>query len=494
MAQQQSRFGDAKAWTRLGLGLAIIGGLCMRPTPSTGRQWWVCEGAKALPVISQPTSPAPVVEWTKVVQAALPAVVSISSATIGLAPSSGAQQPAMTEPFSRSALRGGPFNGPRRGRNNGSGVLVSTEGYVLTTYHVIEAAEDILVTLADRRKLRAQVVGADPVTDLAILKLPGSGFPILPLGDSTRIEVAEPVMAIGNPFGLTQTVTMGIVSAISRANVGISDYEDYIQTDAAINPGNSGGALINACGELIGINTALFSTSGAYMGVGFAVPINLARTVLEQILTHGRVSRGWLGVVVQELTPALARGLGKPEVPGLLVSDVTEGGPVAKAGIRRDDIVLRYRDMRVSDVGQFRNLVAQSIPGTRLLLTIYRDGQEHTLEVVVGERQEATTAEETMGTAVNQFGMELVDLDLALTRRLGLPLSSLGAVVVEVLPGSMAETAGLQSGDVIQEVNRQPVKSASDFERLVERVAQQPLILFINRSGTTVYVVVDSRS
>jgi Do/DeqQ family serine protease len=371
---------------------------------------------------------------------------------------------------------------------------VSTEGYVLTTYHVIEAAEDILVTLADRRKLRAQVVGADPVTDLAILKLPGSGFPILPLGDSTRIEVAEPVMAIGNPFGLTQTVTMGIVSAISRANVGISDYEDYIQTDAAINPGNSGGALINACGELIGINTALFSTSGAYMGVGFAVPINLARTVLEQILTHGRVSRGWLGVVVQELTPALARGLGKPEVPGLLVSDVTEGGPVAKAGIRRDDIVLRYRDMRVSDVGQFRNLVAQSIPGTRLLLTIYRDGQEHTLEVVVGERQEATTAEETMGTAVNQFGMELVDLDLALTRRLGLPLSSLGAVVVEVLPGSMAETAGLQSGDVIQEVNRQPVKSASDFERLVERVAQQPLILFINRSGTTVYVVVDSRS
>jgi serine protease Do len=432
-------------------------------------------------------------EWTKVVQAAVPAVVSISSKTMGFAPSSGSQQPAFSEPFSRSTMRS-PFNGPRRGRNTGSGVLVSPEGYILTTYHVIEGAEDILVTLADRRKLRAQIVGVDTVTDLAVLKIPGTGFPVLPLGDSARVEVAEPVVAIGNPFGLTQTVTMGIVSAVGRANVGITDYEDYIQTDAAINPGNSGGGLINACGELVGINTALFSTSGTYMGVGFAVPINIARSVLEQILAHGRVSRGWLGVVVQELTPTLARGLGKPELPGLLVSDVTIGSPGGQAGLRRDDIILRYHELPVDDVGRFRNLVAQSIPGSRLSLTIYRDGQEHKLHAVVGERQEAATLPEAAGTEVHQLGMELVDLDLALTRRLGVPLSSQGAVVVEVLPGSVAETAGLQSGDVIQEVNRQPVKSASDFERLAEQAIQQPLILFVTRAGTTVYILIEFRS
>jgi serine protease Do len=364
---------------------------------------------------------------------------------------------------------------------------------VVTTYHVIEGAEDILVTLADRRKLRAQVVGTDAMTDLAVLKLSGSGFPVLPFGDSARVEVAEPVMAIGNPFGLSQTVTMGIVSAVGRANVGIADYEDFIQTDAAINPGNSGGALINACGELIGINTALFSTSGSYMGVGFAIPINLARTVLEQILSRGQVRRGWLGIVVQELTAALARGLGKPELPGLLVSDVSEGSPAARAGLRRDDILLRYRDAPIDDVGRFRNLVAQSTPGSRLLLTVYRDGREQKLEVQVGERLEPARQDEALGAEGSRLGMELVDLDLVLTRRLGLPLSAQGAVVVEVLPGSPAEAAGLQSGDVIQEVNRQPVKSVQDIERSLETRGNLPLVLFVHRDGATVYLVLEPR-
>jgi serine protease Do len=368
---------------------------------------------------------------------------------------------------------------------------VSPHGYVLTTYHVIEGAQDIRVTLADRRRLRAQIVGTDALTDLAVLKLPGSGYPVLPLGDSGRVDVAEPVLAIGNPFGLNQTVTMGIVSAVGRANVGVADYEDFIQTDAAINPGNSGGALINACGELIGINSALFSTSGSHMGIGFAVPINMARTVLEQIVTHGRVSRGWLGIVVQDLTPALAHGLGKPEMRGLLVSDVAPGSPGAQAGLQRDDIVTRYRDVRVDGAGQFRNLVLQSTPGSRVWLTVYRNGRDQEFEVSVGERPESTAQEEQVGKEIEQLGMELTDLDLALTKRLGLPPAAQGIVVIEVLPGSPAEAAGLQSGDVIQEVNRQPVTSAKDLARKVEQMAGQSLVLFVNRAGTTVYLVVD---
>lgn len=494
MRRRNHRRWGIPLWVKLGIGVMLCAGGGVSAASETGRQWWRCERPAVMQVpFSAAAQSTPYVEWPKVVQTALPAVVSVSSATIGVAPPPGSQQPSMTEPFSRSTLRG-PFNNPRHGRNTGSGVLVTPEGHILTTYHVIEGAEDITVTLADHRRLRAQVIGADAVSDLAVLKVSGTNFPVLPFGDSTRVEVAEPVVAIGNPFGLTQTVTMGIVSAMGRANVGITDYEDYIQTDAAINPGNSGGALINACGELIGINTALFSTSGTYMGVGFAVPVNLARAVFMQLLTQGHVSRGWIGVAVQELTSALARGLGTPELPGLLVSEVTEGSPAAQAGLRRDDIVLRYHETQVDSVGKFRNLVAQSAPGTSRRLIVYRNNQEHTIELLVGERPEATAQEEPGGSESRQFGMELVDLDLALTRRLGLPLTSYGAVVVEVLPGSSAEAAGLQSGDVIQEVNRRPVKSLSDFERAVARAERQPLVLYVNRDKASVYIVLESRS
>ena len=476
----------------LGLVLALLGGLLCSPESVVARQWWICESPGPQAGLLQSAPPAPILDWTKVAKAALPAVVSISSATTGRVPSEGPQSPFFAEPFSRSGFRESQDR-PRRGHNLGSGVLVSPHGYVLTTYHVIEGAQDIRVTLADRRKLRAQIVGTDPLTDLAILKLPGSGYPILPLGDSARVEVAEPVLAIGNPFGLNQTVTMGIVSAVGRANVGVADYEDFIQTDAAINPWNSGGALINACGELIGINSALFSTSGSHMGIGFAVPVNMARTVLEQIVTHGRVSRGWLGIVVQEFTPALARGLGKPETRGLLVSDVAPGSPGAQAGLQRDDIVTRYRDVRVDDVGHFRNLVIQSAPGSRVWLTVYRNGRDQEFEVSVGERPETTAQEGQTGREVDQLGMELTDLDLALAKRLGLPPAAQGVVVIEVLPGSPAETAGLQSGDVIQEVNRQPVGSAQDFERTVEQASEQSLVLFVNRAGATVYLVMEHK-
>jgi serine protease Do len=358
---------------------------------------------------------------------------------------------------------------------------------------VIEGAGDIRVMLADRRKLQAKVIGADPMTDLAVLKLSGTDFPALPLGDSTNLEVAEPVLAIGNPFGLNQTVTMGIISAVGRVNMGVSDYEDFIQTDAAINPGNSGGALINACGELIGINTALFSTSGSYMGIGFAVPVNMVRTVFEQIRTQGRVSRGWLGIVVQELTPVLARELGIAEIAGLLVSDVSEGGPADRAGLRRDDVLVHSQSKPIVSTGHFRNQVSQSKPGSRLPLTLYREGREIQVEVIIGERLPEQPMEESLGHEVDRLGMELIDLDIGLAKRLGLPISAQGVVVIEVLPGSPAEMGGVQAGDVIREVNRRRISSASDFEAHLGKVVSSSLVLLVNREGNDVYLVVEKR-
>jgi serine protease Do len=422
----------------------LLSALLLLPGLVQARQWWVCQNGLLQSTVPPGVAPA-LVEWTKIAKTALPAVVSISSAAPGVSQPAGQLNPMLSKPFMRSAFRG-PHEGLRRGRNIGSGVLVSPDGYVLTTAHVIEGAGDIRVMLADRRKFQARVIGADPMTDLAVLKLPGTDFPALPLGDSTDLEVAEPVLAIGNPFGLNQTVTMGIISAMGRVNMGVTDYEDFIQTDAAINPGNSGGALINACGELIGINTALFSTSGSYMGIGFAVPVNMARTVFEQIRTQGRVSRGWLGIVVQELTPILARELGIPEISGLLVSDVSEGGPAERAGLRRDDVLVSSQSMPVESPGHFRNQVGQSRPGSRLPLTVYCEGREIQVEVIIGERSPGQPIEESLGHEVDRLGMELIDLDIGLAKRLGLPVAAQGVVVIEVLPGSPAEMGGYKLG------------------------------------------------
>src|SRR2546425_8649359 len=263
---------------------------------------------------------APPEGWTPVARAAMPAVVNIASARTVRGPA-GPATPFFSDPFFRFFF--GPERAPRRERSLGSGVIVTRDGYVLTNIHVVEGAQDIRVTLGDRRDFTARLVGADSKTDIAVLKLPAGSFSIIPLADSSRVEVAEVVLAIGNPFGLSQTVTMGIVSAVGRANVGIADYEDFIQTDAAINPGNSGGALVNGSGALIGINTAIFSESGGYQGIGFAVPSNMARQVMDQLVTRGRLIRGYLGVAVQEVTPAIARALNLASAHGILLGDVS---------------------------------------------------------------------------------------------------------------------------------------------------------------------------
>jgi serine protease Do len=364
---------------------------------------------------------------------------------------------------------------------------------VLTNNHVIEGAQEIRVTLDDRREFRAKLVGADPKTDLAVLKLPGSGFEVLPLGDSSRVEVAQVVLAVGNPFGLTQTVTMGIVSAVGRANVGIADYEDFIQTDAAINPGNSGGALVSANGALIGINTAIFTQSGGYMGIGFAVPVNMARQVMDQLVTRGRLSRGYLGVTVQELTPAVARGLGLTATKGILVADVASDGPAAKAGVQRGDVIRAIDGKPVEDVGHFRNHVASAEPGTRARLALLREGREQMVEVTIGEVPERTAVGAPAAAPGRPAspGLSVTEVTPDLVRKLGLPPGIQGAVVIEVLPGSLAAEAGLRPGDVIQEVNRRPVRSAGEFARAVEQAGAGDLVVLVNRGGNTAYVVVE---
>jgi serine protease Do len=456
----------------------------------TGRpQWWWPFERPAPAVALAPAAASPSQGgWTGVAKAAMPAVVNVASARIVRGPDR-PSGPLSSDPFFRFFF--GPERGPRREQSLGSGVIVTSDGYVLTNNHVIDGAQEIRVTLDDQREFKAKLVGADPHTDLAVLKLSGSGFRLLALGDSSRVEVAEVVLAVGNPFGLSRTVTMGIVSAVGRANVGIADYEDFIQTDAAINPGNSGGALVNSVGALIGINTAIFSQSGGYQGIGFAVPVNMARQVMDQLVTRGRLTRGYLGVAVQELTPAVARGLGLAASRGILVADVSPDGPAVRAGLKRGDVIAAVGDKPAADGGQFRNLVARMTPGTRARLTILRDGREQKLDVVVGDLPERPPAAAPVPGTSARVGLAVADATPEAARKLGLAPGLQGALVAEVAPGSPAAEAGVRPGDLIQEVNRRPVRSAKDFAEAVEHAGSGDLVVLVNRAGGTAYLLIE---
>jgi len=321
-----------------------------------------------------------------------PAVVNISTTRVIKGGESGIPStPFFNDPFFKKFFNQEPFQLPempkeQREQSLGSGVVVDPRGYLITNNHVVEKAKEIKVVLADRREFNGKVVGSDPKSDIAVVKIDGKDLPTVPWGDSSRLQVGQYVLAIGNPFGLSQTVTMGIVSAVGRANVGIADYEDFIQTDAAINPGNSGGALVNTQGELIGINTAIFTRSGGYMGIGFAVPSNMAKSVMDSLIKTGTVIRGWLGISIQEITPQLAKEFRLPEPKGALVTDVLPNTPAERAGIKRGDVILEVNGRPIEHTGQLRNLVAGLPIGEKVKIKIFRDIQEKELEVTISEQ------------------------------------------------------------------------------------------------------------
>ncbi len=432
----------------------------------------------------------------QVVDVVRPAVVNIS--TVGTATMN--ENPfgdQFNDPFFRHFF-GDQFGGPGQQRKYktaalGSGVLVSDNGYILTNDHVIKGAEQIKVLLYDKREFRGKVIGADSKTDLAVVKIDAKDLPFLKLGDSGKMKAGDIVLAIGNPFALNQTVTMGIVSAVGRANLGLSDFEDFIQTDAAINPGNSGGALVNAAGELIGINTAIFSTSGGYMGIGFSIPSDMAKTVLDSIIKHGRVIRGWLGVSIQDLTPELAKSLGVAQQAGAVVADVMKGSPADKAGFQRGDVITAFNNKPAVDSTNLRNMVAGTAPGTTVRMTVIRNGKEQTITAKLEEFKSRTETARKAEYNNMLRGVVVEDLSARLREHLGSPGNVSGVAVTAISPDSPAQQA-LQPGDVILEVDRKAIRSIDEYDRVVSRIGPHDnVLLLLYRNGTTIYITIGPR-
>ncbi len=372
----------------------------------------------------------------------------------------------------------------------GSGVIVSPDGYILTNNHVVDGATDVRVTLADKRQLKATVVGTDPKTDIAVLKVDGSGFPAITIGDSSKVQVGDYALAIGDPFGVGQTVTMGIISALNRGNLGIEDYEDFIQTDAPINPGNSGGALVNDRGELVGINTAILSHgSGGNEGIGFAIPVNMARSVMSQILDHGKVNRAYLGIMVQDITPGISKAMNLKDMKGVLVGDVSPAGPAQKSGVQRGDVILEVNGKPMEDSRELRNSISMMDPNATVNLKLVRNGSPTDVTVKLGElptdKQQAKTEEGSSDKELD--GVTVENLDAQSARQLGLPASTTGVVVTDINPSSPLASAGLRTGDVIQEVNHQPVKNVAQLEEAIHKAGNNPLLL-VNRKGSTLFL------
>ena len=403
---------------------------------------------------------------------------------------------------------GPPGGGPHRPEQSaGSGVILDPNGYIVTNNHVVEGATQITVTLSDRREFPAKIIGTDPKTDLAIIKIEAKDLSSMKWADYDELQVGDVVLAVGSPFGLSSTVTLGIISALGRGNVGIADYEDFIQTDAAINPGNSGGALVNMQGKLIGINTAIFSRTGGSEGIGFAIPSSIATDIVDSLTKTGKVVRGWMGVAIQEITPALAKSFKLPEQrKGVLISDVNENGPSHTAGMRRGDVVISFNGKEVQSVSQLRNLVARMGVGKDADIKILREGKEQVLKVKVAERPSdevlakrepapSAAPSETVKPPDNVLAALRVQLlDAAMQSQLNIPAKTTGVVVSSVEAGSPAEAAGLQRGDVIQEVNHEVVKSLEDYQKASAKVKKDEMVvLLLSRQGNNLFVAVNPK-
>ena len=430
--------------------------------------------------------------FAPVLKPALPAVVSITSSRIVKTP----QSPFFNDPFFQQFFGGQMPRGPQqqRERGLGSGVIISPDGYILTNNHVVDKATEIKVLLSDKRQLSGKVIGTDPKTDIAVVKIDATGLPTIALGDSSKLEVGDYAFAIGNPFGVGETATMGIISATGRNGLSIEDYEDFIQTDAAINPGNSGGALLNSRGELIGINTAILSGGGGNQGVGFAIPINMAKYVMDEILKHGKVVRGYIGAGIQEVTPDLARAFHATPEKGALVGNVDPNSPGAKAGLQRGDVILELNGQPIEGPNDLRLKIGTMSPGTTVHLKVNRNGESRDVSLTLGEAPAGKgAAGATPGGPAESSVMRAVQVDELtneIRQQLGLKPGTEGVVVTDVSEGSPASDAGLQRGDVIEQINRQPVKSVSDYERLIRQAGKEAIVLLVNRGGNTTFVVV----
>ncbi|KPK01723.1 MAG: hypothetical protein AMK71_04505 [Nitrospira bacterium SG8_35_4] len=426
----------------------------------------------------------------EVAEAVKPSVVNISTTKTEKL-SDQEMSPFFNDPFFRrffdERFRQRETPRTRKSISLGSGVIISDDGYILTNTHVIKNSDKITVVLSDKREFVGKVIGNDPKTDLSVIKIEADTISSIPLGNSDNLKVGEIVFAIGNPFGLNQTITMGIVSAVGRANVGIADYEDFIQTDAAINPGNSGGALINVRGELVGINTAMFSTSGGYQGIGFAIPSNMVKIVMNSLIERGRVIRGWLGVSVQSVTPELAQQFQLEKDFGTLVSDVVENSPAAKAGLQRGDVIIEFAGREVNEPYHLRNIVASTLPGENIDLKVIRNGEIIDLSVVISEL--SADSEKQPAQFKNALkGVSVQNLTPEAYRKLNLPEKIRGVVVTDIEGGSPSETA-LMPGDVIIEINRKSISNIDDYEAMVSKIKiDQDLLLLVFRRGSTIFV------
>jgi serine protease Do len=484
----------------VGAGIILVVGVILGIVFSA-RLHWLPDAASQESAVRAPLNGPTPPNFVAVAKVTMPAVVNISTTRV-VKSSGNEMNPFMQDPLFRHFFGdefGKRFRVPRERRENslGSGVIVDPAGYIVTNNHVVAQADEIKVLLSDKREFAGKVVGSDPKTDVAVVKINAKNLPSVPWADSDKLEVGEYVLAIGNPFGLNQTVTQGIVSAIGRANVGIADYEDFIQTDAPINPGNSGGALVNVRGELVGINTAIFSRSGGYMGVGFAVPSNMVHTVMQSLLKNGKVVRGWLGVSIQEVTPQLAKQFGLAEASGALVNRVLPRSPAAEAGFKKGDIITALNGKTMDSPSMLRNLVAQSPVGSVVKVQVLRNRKTQTLDVKIAEQPkeiaqantdqgEAPAAEDDAGGFA---GLELDDLTRDAARQLGLPEGIRGVLVSDVAEGSSAEEAGIEQGDVIVEVNHVAVRNLAEFRRAVAKLKKAgDVLLLVNRRGDELYV------
>ena len=479
-------------WTRLtwpalalATGLALVVAVPYAGLSREG-QVWMERAPGAAPVA---TTPAPA--WVEIARAVKPAVVNVSTRSTR---ESRTPEDMMREFFGRGFPGGEtPGRSPRRNvRGLGTGFVINADGYVLTNNHVVDGASEIRVKFADGRELPGKVVGGDGKTDLALLKVEATGLPVVPLGDSSKLEVGEPVMAVGNPFGLEQTVTTGIVSATGRA-IGAGPYDDFIQTDASINPGNSGGPLINARGEAVGVNTAIASGNGGSVGIGFAIPTNLVKPVVAQLAQTGRVTRGWLGVSIQPLTQELASSFGLPDTGGALVSGVMESSPAARVGLKQGDVIVAYNGRPVTRVNDLPRAVAETPVGREVPIEVVRDGKRMSLTVKVAELQDPERRVASGdGPAAARLGIAARSLTPELARSLNVP-DARGVLVERVEDGSRAQAAGLAAGDVIVEVNRAPVTSVGALqEALAKHPADKPVLMLVQREGQSLYLTVDA--